>query len=56
MKYRKCVLYEFCKNKIVEMTMSEKYIFGEEFMLFCGYTNEESHYIFLGDLEDQQKG
>ncbi|MDB4330398.1 hypothetical protein N9948_01610 [bacterium] len=45
------VVYEFCKNELSVITMTKKrYSFGQSLELTCGYTNEELHYIILGEL------
>jgi hypothetical protein len=51
MSYRPQIFYEFCRNKVVEIVTGEEYEFGEYHMSFCAYTDEENHYIYLGDIE-----
>lgn len=52
MKYLPYVVYDFCKNEMstIHMENEEDHQVGDYFMLYCGYTEIENHYIFLGVL------
>lgn len=49
-----CFLYEFCKNKIELVLMANDNLeCGDYVFSKCGYTGDESHSIYLGEINDK---